>query len=115
MKIDCQSHLFPSGYAEALTRNPGSPRTIGGAGRYSVTYGDMQSFKLDLDDYSVERKLRDMDAAGIDWRFHNHARTPHGFALRKGTPHMQGHFVGGPFLQHLHAEESFVSLTFLRL
>ena len=66
MKIDCQSHLFPSGYAEALTRNPGSPRTIGGAGRYSVTYGDMQSFKLDLDDYSVERKLRDMDAAGID-------------------------------------------------
>ena len=26
----------------------------------------MQSFRLDLEDYSVARKLRDMDAAGID-------------------------------------------------
>lgn len=66
MKIDCQSHLFPAGYAEALTRNPGSPTTTGGAGSYTVAYGDLQSFRLDLEDYSVARKLRDMDAAGID-------------------------------------------------
>lgn len=66
MKIDCQSHLFPAGYAEALTRNPGSPTTIGRAGSYTVAYGGLQSFRLDLEDYSVARKLRDMDAAGID-------------------------------------------------
>ncbi|MDE0218763.1 MAG: amidohydrolase family protein [Spirochaetaceae bacterium] len=66
MKVDCQSHLFPAGYAEALTRNPGSPTTTGGAGNYTVAYGDLQSFRLDLEDYSVARKLRDMDAAGID-------------------------------------------------
>ena len=29
-----------------------------------------------------------MDAAGIDWNFHHHAKTPHGFALptRLGPP-----------------------------
>ena len=26
-----------------------------------------------------------MDDAGIDWRFNNHARTPHGFALAPGV------------------------------
>ena len=66
VKIDCQSHLFPAGYAEVLKRNPGSPATTGGGGRYTVAYGDLQSFRLDLEDYGVARKLRDMDAAGID-------------------------------------------------
>ncbi|CAE7199177.1 unnamed protein product [Symbiodinium pilosum] len=28
----------------------------------------------------------EMDAQGIDWRFENHARGPHGFALPKGSP-----------------------------
>ncbi len=66
VKIDCQSHLFPAAYAEALTRNPGSPTTTGGGGLYHVAYAGLQSFRLDLEDYSVARKLRDMDAAGID-------------------------------------------------
>lgn len=34
---------------------------------------------------SVNDFKAEMDAAGIDWRFHNHARTPHGFALAPGV------------------------------
>lgn len=30
--------------------------------------------------------MQEMDAQKIDWRFENHARGPHGFALPKGTP-----------------------------
>ncbi|CAE7553633.1 unnamed protein product [Symbiodinium pilosum] len=42
----------------------------------------------DLDEHvpveSVEEFRKEMDVAGIDWRFHNHAQTPHGFALAPG-------------------------------
>ena len=45
------------------------------------------------DDHLVTRENRrrffeEMDAAGIDWNFHHHAKTPHGFALptRLGPP-----------------------------
>ncbi len=30
---------------------------------------------------SRDRFFEEMDAAGVDWSFHHHARTPHGFAL----------------------------------
>jgi len=33
---------------------------------YLITYGDVQSFRLRTEVYSIERKIRDMDAAGID-------------------------------------------------
>ena len=66
MRIDCHSHVFPEAYAEVLKRNPKSPQATGRDGVYTICYGDMQKFRLNLDDYSVERKLRDMDAAGID-------------------------------------------------
>jgi dienelactone hydrolase len=32
-------------------------------------------------DESKRRFFEEMDAAGVDWIFHHHARTPHGFAL----------------------------------
>ncbi len=32
-------------------------------------------------DDSKQRFFAEMDAAGVDWVFHHHARTPHGFAL----------------------------------
>lgn len=32
-------------------------------------------------DDSKQRFFAEMDAAGVDWTFHHHARTPHGFAL----------------------------------
>lgn len=66
LRIDCQSHLFPRRYAELLTRNRGRLQTTGGAGTYTINYWDVQRFQLDLEAYSVEKKLREMDAAGVD-------------------------------------------------
>jgi dienelactone hydrolase len=39
-------------------------------------------------DESKQRFFAEMDAAGVDWSFHQHAKTPHGFALppRLGPP-----------------------------
>eukprot|EP01051_Picozoa_sp_SAG22_P002588 SAG22_NODE_117_length_19289_cov_12.242574_8_plen_372_part_00 len=43
----------------------------------------------DLDDEvpqaDIDAWKAEMDAHSIDWRFHNHARTPHGFALAAGV------------------------------
>merc|ERR1711907_810581 len=43
----------------------------------------------DLDEHvpqaSIDAWRKEMDAHDIDWRFHNHARTPHGFALAPGV------------------------------
>ena len=67
MIIDCQSHVFPRAYADLLTRNSNSLRTTRVAdGVYLINYGDAQRFRLDLDSYSAEGKLRAMDAAGVD-------------------------------------------------
>lgn len=66
MRIDCQSHLFPPAYADLLTRNRGRLQTTGGGGIYQINYWDVQRFSLNLADYSVERKLRDMDRARVD-------------------------------------------------
>ncbi len=64
--VDCQSHIFPGAYAELLTRNLNALRTTGGDGVYLIDYGGVQRFRLNLDDYSPERKLADMDASGVD-------------------------------------------------
>ncbi len=63
--VDCQTHLFPTPYAELLTRNTGTPVTRREGGAYVSDYGTAQ-FRLDEEAYSVARKLRDMDAAGVD-------------------------------------------------
>ena len=47
-----------------------------------VEHGDLDP-EVPRADYDAWRA--EMDAAGIDWRFHNHARTPHGFALAPGV------------------------------
>lgn len=71
MIIDCQSHLFPTAYAEFLASHPNDGlRTTGVDGLYTVDYfspqGErLQRFSLRLDEYSVERKLASMDAAGV--------------------------------------------------
>lgn len=70
--VDCQSHVFPDAYAELLTRAQGGGlRAVGGNGLYTLDYhapnGEhLQRFVLRLADYSVERKLADMNAAGVD-------------------------------------------------
>jgi predicted TIM-barrel fold metal-dependent hydrolase len=66
MRVDCQTHVFPKTYAELLLRNPTSVRTIKHGDAYVVSYGDLQTFTLSLDPYDPDRKIRDMDAAGID-------------------------------------------------
>ena len=66
MRIDCQSHVFPAEYAEILARNPQPPQAIPREDEYVVTYGDVQRFRLKRETYSVDRKIRDMDGAGID-------------------------------------------------
>jgi len=66
MIIDCQSHVFPLAYVELLTRNRGRLQTTGGEGLYTLNYWGVQRFQLNLSDYSIERKLHDMDAAGVD-------------------------------------------------
>ena len=66
VKVDCQSHIFPAGYAEMLKQNTGSVQTSGGYGTYCVDYGGIQQFTFDVDVYSPERKIQAMDEAGID-------------------------------------------------
>jgi aminocarboxymuconate-semialdehyde decarboxylase len=69
LSIDCQSHVFPKEYAELLTQNKGRLQTTRDSGSpdiYNINYWDIQRFPLDLEKYSVERKLAAMDAAGID-------------------------------------------------
>ena len=66
MKIDCQSHILPPAYAEALAGNRRPPFTRVDADSYTVSYPGMQTFRMDRELYSVATKLRAMDAAGID-------------------------------------------------
>ncbi len=66
LRIDAQSHVFPQAYAELLTRNSNTLQTTKIDKTYLINYADVQRFKLDLADYSVEKKIRDMDAAKID-------------------------------------------------
>ncbi len=66
MIIDCQSHVFPTPYAEVLTKNRGWVRVEKTAGGYRVQYGDLQTFLLNLEAYDLKKKIQDMDDAGVD-------------------------------------------------
>ena len=66
MRIDCQSHVFPAEYAELLARNPLPPQAIPQDDGYIITYGGIQKFQLRHEVYDIDRKIRDMDAAGVD-------------------------------------------------
>ena len=66
MRIDCQSHIFPNAYIEILAQNPYPPQVIRRGSEAVVTYGDVQTFRLQDDAYDPKRKLKDMDAAGVD-------------------------------------------------
>lgn len=66
MRIDCQTHVFPPEYAEVLGRSEQGPQAVLEGDGCTITYGDMQKFVLKWETYGVERKLRDMDAAGVD-------------------------------------------------
>ena len=66
MRIDCQSHIFPDAYIEILAQNPHPPQVIRSGSEAVVTYGDVQTFRLQDDAYDPKRKLKDMDEAGVD-------------------------------------------------
>jgi len=66
MRIDCQSHVFPKEYAEVLARNPRPPMAIPEEDGYIITYGEVQKFRLRHEVYDIDRKIRDMNEAGID-------------------------------------------------
>ena len=70
--VDCQTHVFPDAYANLLTRaQGGAVRATGGDGVFTLDYhapnGEhLQRFALRVEDYSLKRKLADMNAAGVD-------------------------------------------------
>ena len=66
MRIDCQSHIFPKAYIEILAQNSHPPQVIRHGTEAVVTYGDVQTFRLQDEVYDPRRKLKDMDAAGVD-------------------------------------------------
>ena len=66
MRIDCQSHVFPNAYIEILVQNPHPPQVIRSSCEAVVTYGDVQTFRLQYEAYNPKRKLKDMDEAGVD-------------------------------------------------
>ncbi len=66
MRIDCQSHVFPAAYAEVLARNPRPPQAVPQGDEYIITYGDIQQFRLRQEVYDINRKIRDMEEAGVD-------------------------------------------------
>ena len=66
MRIDCQSHIFPSEYIEILAQNPHPPQVTRRGNEAVVTYGDVQTFRLQDEVYDPKRKLKDMDTAGVD-------------------------------------------------
>ena len=66
MRIDCQSHIFPNTYIKILAQNPHPPQVIRRGSEAVVTYGDVQTFRLQDDAYDPKRKLKDMDVAGVD-------------------------------------------------
>jgi dienelactone hydrolase len=50
-----------------------------------IENGDLDTSVPQDGDQGINAWKAEMDAAGIDWRLNNHARTPHGFALAPGV------------------------------
>ena len=67
MRIDCQSHIFPNAYIEILAQNPHPPQVIRSGSEAVVTYGDVQTFRLQDEAYDPKRKLKDMDEGGCQY------------------------------------------------
>ena len=66
MRIDCQSHIFPDTYIEILAQNPHPPQVIRRGSEAVVTYGDVQTFRLQDEAYDPKQKLKHMDDADVD-------------------------------------------------
>ncbi len=65
--IDCQTHIFSPEFAELLFKNKGQVRPERQDGAVLVHFGNHQTLRIDPADYSPEKKLADMDRAGVEY------------------------------------------------
>lgn len=66
MRIDCQTHVFPSAYIDIISQNPSSPQIVKKGNELTVMINDRPTLKMEADRYSLDFKLKDMDRFGID-------------------------------------------------
>jgi predicted TIM-barrel fold metal-dependent hydrolase len=63
--VDCQTHVFSPEFEEILSRNRGPVRGERRDDSLYVHFGQEQMLRLRDRDYSPEKKITDMDAAGV--------------------------------------------------
>ena len=67
MIIDCQTHVMPDTYVDIFARNTQSPRMEKDpSGAVITIVDDRPLLRSDLSSYDINKKIKDMDALGID-------------------------------------------------
>ena len=66
MRIDCQTHVLPHSYISILVQNPQSPRVVEDGDDWVVMIGDRPALRMQAENFDIQRKIKTMDAAGID-------------------------------------------------
>jgi len=66
IRVDCQSHVFPKSYGELLKQNSKFIKTKESNQNYIISYGDLQTFNINLKVYNPKEKLKEMNSAKID-------------------------------------------------
>lgn len=66
MRIDCQTHVFPRSYFSILSQNPQSPKIVEDGSDWVVMIGDRPTLRMKAESFDIKRKIKTMDAAGID-------------------------------------------------
>lgn len=78
VKLDPSSRMTDAEIAKAVDS---APNTYTKTCKVLIENGDLDDA---VPEESIVEWKKEMDAQGVDWRFNNHARTPHGFALSPG-------------------------------
>lgn len=67
MIIDCQTHVMPDDYIDIFARNTESTRMKrDSSGKAAVIVNDRAVLQFDMSNYSINKKIKDMDKLGID-------------------------------------------------
>ncbi len=66
MRIDCQTHVFPSSYIDIFVKNTESTRIVKEGANLTVMMGDRPTLRMNEERYDLALKLKDMDRFGID-------------------------------------------------
>jgi len=64
--FDCQSHVFPPGYAEIIKKNKGLFQATTAGTAIDVTIGAIRNFRINVEGYDISKKIADKDRHGID-------------------------------------------------